>query len=125
MDHLNDTAKLAGDFAAAFDCKEWRCGCGKIHDIGKYSKEFQKRLKGEHPIVDHATAAAVELCQKKQIYPAYCVAGHHSGLPDGGCASNMPGAKTLKGRLKKIFVIIRRFIRKSKCRLFPHLLYSC
>lgn len=119
LDHLNETAELAGDFAEAFDCMEWGYGCGKIHDIGKYSEEFQKRLKGEHPIVDHATAAAVELYQRKQIYPAYCAAGHHSGLPDGGSASDMPGAKTLKGRLKKNLCNYQAFHTEIEMPSFP------
>ena len=58
LDHLQGTARLSGDFADHFNCREWGYGCGLIHDIGKYSERFQKRLHGG-TIVDHATAGAV------------------------------------------------------------------
>ena len=79
-DHLEETAKLAGDFASVFECKEWGEGCGLFHDVGKYSDSFQKRLHGG-PITDHATAGAVELNEKAHnLIGAYCISGHHSGL---------------------------------------------
>ena len=46
LEHLRGTAKLAGEFAEEFNCKDWGCGCGLMHDIGKYSDKFQKRLNG-------------------------------------------------------------------------------
>ena len=96
-EHLEGVAKLSAEFAASFDSEEWGYGCGLIHDIGKYSAEFQKRLHGGAK-VDHATAGAQELYRNKNIMQAYCVAGHHSGLPDGGS----PGEPaTFYGRMKK------------------------
>lgn len=44
-EHLEGTAKLAGAFAAKFDKEEWGYCCGMLHDIGKYSKEFQRKIK--------------------------------------------------------------------------------
>ncbi|MDC7287775.1 CRISPR-associated helicase/endonuclease Cas3 [Blautia schinkii] len=99
-DHQHGTAKLAGDFAASFGCRDWGYGCGSVHDIGKYSDSFQNRLKGGPP-VDHATAGARELYQCGNILQAYCVAGHHSGLPDGGSQADTAGMPTLCGRMKK------------------------
>ena len=90
---------MAGEFASVFGCKTWGAGCGWYHDIGKYSDRFQKRLSGG-PRTDHATAGAQEL-YKKNIAAAYCIAGHHSGLLDGGTVGDSGGEATLWGRIKK------------------------
>lgn len=43
--HLEETAELAGRFASVFGVEKWGYGCGLMHDIGKYSSQFQARLK--------------------------------------------------------------------------------
>ena len=98
--HCHGTAHLAGDFASSFKCKEWGYGCGLIHDIGKYSEKFQERLHGGS-ITDHATAGAQELYKRKNIYAAYCISGHHSGLLNGGTCADCAGEATFMGRMKK------------------------
>lgn len=86
-DHLTGTAQLSGKFAAKFGKEEWGYCCGILHDIGKYSKEFQKKIQentNEH--VDHSSAGA-RLCMETggmYQFMAYCIAGHHAGLPDYG-----------------------------------------
>lgn len=100
VEHLKGTAKLAGEFAGKFGSKEWGVGCGICHDIGKYSDSFQRRLQGGSP-TDHSTAGAKELHQEKYIMAAYCVAGHHAGLPDGGTIGDDRGESTFYGRMKK------------------------
>ena len=45
-DHLQGTADLAEEFAAKFGKADWGYCCGMLHDIGKYSAEFQKKIKG-------------------------------------------------------------------------------
>lgn len=100
LDHLKGTANLAGGFASAFGAGDWGYGCGLLHDIGKYSDSFQKRLHGGK-ITDHATAGAKELYQKNNYVGAYCISGHHSGLLDGGSAADTGGEATLKGRMQK------------------------
>lgn len=99
-EHLLGVAKLAEGFADAFGCGKWGYGFGLLHDIGKYSEKFQKRLLGG-PITDHATAGAKELYNRKNIPGAYCVAGHHSGLLDGGSPADAGGEATLSGRMQK------------------------
>lgn len=37
------TAERAGEFAEKFGKREWGYCCGMLHDIGKYSKEFQRK----------------------------------------------------------------------------------
>lgn len=103
-EHLRNTAKIAGRFASAFDSEEWGYGCGMVHDIGKYSVEFQRRVRGDTIRVDHATAGARELFESKNplaLFASYCVAGHHAGLPDGGSSVDTGDSATLRGRLKK------------------------
>lgn len=100
LNHLEGTAALAGEFASAFGCGEWGYGVGLLHDIGKYSDSFQRRLKGG-PRTDHSTAGAVELEYAKNRIAAYCVAGHHAGLPNGGVVGDVGGESTLLGRLHK------------------------
>lgn len=98
--HLTETAIRARAFAEAFQCGEWGYGCGLMHDIGKYSEKFQKRLRGGS-ITDHATAGARELYNRHNYIAAYCISGHHSGLLDGGGAADSGGDATLQGRMKK------------------------
>ena len=100
-EHLRNTAELAGEFADSFHCRDWGYACGLMHDIGKYSAEFQKRIRGENHHVDHSTAGAVEMKNNKCFPAAYCIAGHHAGLPDGGYAADDSTRATLQGRLKK------------------------
>ena len=97
VEHLNGTAELSAEFAEAFDTAEYAYLTGMLHDIGKYSAEFQKRLHGGHK-VDHSTAGAYEAAKRKQIAAAFCIAGHHAGLPDGGSKTDCTGS-TLLGRM--------------------------
>ena len=81
--HLKDTGELAETFAAEFGAAANGKLCGLAHDIGKYSDEFQLRLRGGKK-VDHATAGAIECFKIKAEFEAVCVIGHHSGLPNVG-----------------------------------------
>jgi len=75
---------------------------GILHDIGKYQEEFQKRLDGYNIAVEHSICGAVE-CDKYNMTSLgqYCIAGHHSGLPDYGNKMNTADDSTLLGRLKR------------------------
>lgn len=103
-EHLNKTAELAGRFAERFGKKEWGYCCGLLHDIGKYSLEFQKKITEDNNIrVDHATAGA-QLCHELPgLYSimCYCIAGHHTGLPNYGSGADTGSVPTLCGRLEK------------------------
>lgn len=101
LDHLNGTACLAKSFASSFGAEEQAELAAMAHDIGKYSSAFQKRLRGESIRVDHSTAGAVECWKLRQPFAAFAVAGHHSGLPDGGSRTDTPDCATLYGRLKR------------------------
>ena len=58
LEHLQGTAEKAKDFAEVFEKGDWGYCCGMLHDIGKYSDKFQRRIRGEEIKVDHATAGA-------------------------------------------------------------------
>ena len=100
-EHLQGTAELAGDFAAKFGKTDWGYCCGMLHDIGKYSSEFQWKIQENLKTqVDHSTAGA-KVCDELGGYYwllTYCIAGHHAGLPDLG-REGLPSS--LLGRLNK------------------------
>lgn len=107
IEHLNNTADIARSFGENANVADLAYIAGLIHDLGKYSLEFQKRLRGGKK-VDHSTAGAKELetllkgtpqeaLAKLLLYP---IIGHHTGLPDYGDESDLEG-RTLCVRLKK------------------------
>lgn len=101
LEHLQGTAALAQGFGAAFGAGEQARLAGLLHDIGKYSEAFQKRLQGQAVTVDHSTAGAKEAFARRQPEAAFAVAGHHAGLPDYGAATDSPEGSTLSARMKR------------------------
>jgi CRISPR-associated endonuclease/helicase Cas3 len=84
--HLTAVGELAAKRAQPFGAQEHARVAGLLHDVGKYTVEFQKRLKGEFPRLDHATWGARVACERygpigKLL--AYGVAGHHAGMANG------------------------------------------
>jgi CRISPR-associated endonuclease/helicase Cas3 len=101
LEHLKNTASLSAQFAEPFHAANEAYACGMLHDLGKYSNAFQKRLHGGMK-TDHSTAGAkVAISLLKDQYIAFCVAGHHSGLPDLGSSVDSEESGTLWARLKK------------------------
>lgn len=86
--HLMEVSQLSEIFAEEFGENEAGKFVGLYHDIGKYSQEFQKYIRHEsNKKVDHSTAGARELFNIKSplnLLAAFCIAGHHSGIPDIG-----------------------------------------
>ena len=94
--HLRNVADMARGFAEPFGGGDWAYLAGLWHDLGKYSPDFQNRLKDMNDPEahieakpgrpDHSTAGAQHVHTSfkdmgKLI--AYAIAGHHAGLPDG------------------------------------------
>ncbi len=86
--HLQNVADIASKFADRFGAGDLAYAGGMLHDIGKYSPEFQRRLEGASIRVDHSTAGAREA---RALYPKqfsrileYIVTGHHGGLLNYG-----------------------------------------
>lgn len=99
LEHLTGTAALCQRFAADFDAQAEGYRIGMMHDIGKYTQAFRRRLQGG-PVVDHATAGAFECIQTNDFPAAFCISGHHGGLPDGGGRGDQDKG-TLYGRMNK------------------------
>ena len=112
IDHLNNTANLASDLGRDAGISELAQVAARLHDIGKYSQAFQRKLAGSKQRVDHATAGAREIIavfqtgtQTQKVFAnllAYCIAGHHGGLPDYGSVTDMGGEGTLSARLDPV-----------------------
>ena len=71
-EHLSGTAERAEQFAESFGCGGAGYLCGLMHDIGKYSGDFQRRIQDPEHVkkVDHSTAGAKELQQVERVYPS-------------------------------------------------------
>ncbi len=101
--HLHDTGARSAAFLEHFGCAELGRIAGLLHDVGKYSREFQARLSGEVGRVDHSTAGAKVALDlygpKLGKLLAFCIAGHHAGLAngvDGGETSALADRLTAK-----------------------------
>ena len=84
--HLCGVGELARNFAERFGAGQWGALAGLLHDAGKYTEAFQRRLAGAGNRVDHSSAGAklaVHSFNRPGKLLAYCIAGHHAGLPDG------------------------------------------
>lgn len=106
--HLNGTAILAESYSVDA-LKDILYNAGLLHDVGKYQTSFQEKIRGELKRVDHSTCGAIEA--KNTMPPLiatimeFIIAGHHSGLPDGGKKEDQPydsyaGHYSLYARLK-------------------------
>ena len=101
--HLEGTAQLAASFAVV-DLKSAAFYLGRIHDIGKCRPDFQRRLNGEKIRCEHACCGAAEIMKNGGLASyllAYCAAGHHSGLHNGGAKNDSPDDGTLHAALNK------------------------
>lgn len=102
--HLGSVGTMAAERARWFAGEGIAFVSGLLHDLGKYTEGFQKRLEGEVPKVDHATWGAVVATQRfKQIgtLMAYTIAGHHAGLANGTQGERR---SSLRDRLSKDYL---------------------
>ena len=85
-EHLQNVAAIASDKASLFGAGGMAEVAGLLHDLGKYSDDFQRRVAGDAIRVDHATRGAmlaVERYKHTGMLLAYGIAGHHAGLANG------------------------------------------
>ena len=101
-DHLQGTGDRAARFLERLALADLGRAAGLLHDLGKYTPEFQNRLRGDPAPVNHSSAGAKVACER---YPgllgkliAFCVAGHHAGLANG---VNGDGITALADRLRQ------------------------
>lgn len=114
--HLLGTSQMAEAFAAKFQSAAWGRILGLTHDLGKGRPIWQEYLKSksgyaedahlEHKVgkIPHAIHGAkiVEEVFDSTIARllGYCIAGHHTGLPDWSSASG--GQASLEYRLEHV-----------------------
>ena len=94
QDHCKAVADMAAAFAGSFACGAYGRLIGELHDVGKARSAFQSYLRRCNGIEDseadfgnhsHSSVGACWMaknCGAVGKVLAYCVAGHHAGLPD-------------------------------------------
>ncbi|ELM3824253.1 CRISPR-associated endonuclease Cas3'' [Pseudomonas aeruginosa] len=101
VEHLQAVARLAGEKAAFFGGGELAALAGLLHDLGKYTDEFQRRIAGDAIRVDHTSRGAILAVERYGALGqllAYGIAGHHAGLANGREAGERTAlADRLKG----------------------------
>jgi CRISPR-associated endonuclease/helicase Cas3 len=136
-DHLNGTAKKAGEFASEFGNQDWGELLGYWHDLGKFLPAWQKYIRhetgydieacieGSSNRPNHSTAGAVLAFDVLKNHPVaklagYGIAGHHAGLADwypdnaGGDLQNRIYENPLEGLLDKQEIDEIRSIPEAK-----------
>jgi CRISPR-associated endonuclease/helicase Cas3 len=125
-DHLKQVAELAAQFAEPFGGQEWARLLGSNHDLGKGTLSWQAWIRNVNGVVDefaqyyaghptHADVGAQWLFQHSQQAGkllAYCIAGHHGGLPNWYESTAESGLKT---RLKKEHPSVKISVPKPDC----------
>jgi len=112
-DHLNNVSETAGNFADYFGARPWALLLGKNHDLGKGTRAWQAYIRYTNNIIDefskfydghptHAFTGAQWLYKHSREAGkllAYCIAGHHGGLPNWNDSAD----SALKRRLKQLY----------------------
>ncbi len=80
-DHLMSVGEAAGRFAEPMGMEREAYLAGLLHDFGKYGDNFQKRLHGQIRGVNHWAHGAELAYERKAFLAAFCIAGHHTGIP--------------------------------------------
>jgi CRISPR-associated endonuclease/helicase Cas3 len=110
-DHLDNVAKMAAEFAGFFGAESWGSIAGYHHDLGKRKNAWQAYLRNANKMVDdfaqyysgrvgHSDSGAQWLYVRSKEAGkllAYCIAGHHGGLPNWDDTAS----RALKSRLGK------------------------
>ena len=140
-EHIAGTANLAETFASEFSSGAWGRAAGLAHDAGKGRLLWQRylrlksgyydeeaHLEGKRGKIPHAIHGAelVELLFGKGIgrILAYCIAGHHAGMPDwssaeGAGQTSLQFQKTQVKDLDDIERGISENLRNAKPSLTP------
>jgi CRISPR-associated endonuclease/helicase Cas3 len=80
-DHLRDVADRAASFSVELGFAEEARLAGWLHDLGKYSERFTRRLEGLERGLDHWSAGAwAALARYRSVAAGLAIQGHHIGL---------------------------------------------
>jgi len=110
-EHLDAVSEIASRNAKIFSASQWASALGLYHDLGKGTLQWQAYLRNANGILDefseyyeghptHADVGAQWLFKNSKEAGkllAYCIAGHHGGLPNWKESHAMAG---LESRLK-------------------------
>lgn len=159
IDHLTGTARLSAEFASKFESESWGKAAGLAHDVGKSRELWQQYLTAQSGYsedahmenkpgkVPHAIYGAKlveeEFGKVWGRFLSYCIAGHHTGIPDWSPALGA-GQASLEFRLSQLTDISDidktvtdnlkpakpdsqpwRFSRSLDLSLWIRMLYSC
>lgn len=105
-EHLEGVSELAEGFSVDF-LKPLAKKASYDHDPGKCALKYQWRLDDDNIKFSHAACGALEykkFADKNDCFAPlmeYCIAGHHTGLMDGGTDADNSDSPTLNGILKR------------------------
>lgn len=118
-EHSENVAELTESFVCA-PFKDLAYDIGLLHDVGKYQQSFQDRIVHDKKIrVDHSTCGAIaaqRLKKPSSLMAGYCIAGHHSGIPDGGMSIDSEENSTLSGRVLRKFEDFSKYTEELSIR---------
>jgi CRISPR-associated endonuclease/helicase Cas3 len=117
-DHLKNVAEMAGLFANQFGAKLWAVLLGENHDLGKGTCAWQAYLRRANNLIDefakyyeghptHAFTGAQWLHKHSKEAGkllAYCIAGHHGGLPNWDGSSDAALRKRLQQQYSEVAI---------------------
>ena len=117
-EHLDNVGKKAGEFSQPFGGCSFAKPLGMNHDIGKGSFPWQAYLRHENEIsddfakyyigrVEHSAHGAQRLYENSREagkLMAYCIGGHHGGLPNWIDSPESSLKERLKKNLPKIAI---------------------
>ena len=123
--HLEEVAQAAETFAAEFGAESWGRWLGACHDLGKMSDAFQNYLRSSSPTIGKDAGVEEQPAPGRVNHSsygarfayrnaggvlgemlAYCIAGHHAGLPDAMATDDANSRGTLRFRLDPTFEAI-------------------
>lgn len=118
VNHLENVAQIASNFARLFGGNIWAHLLGIHHDIGKGSRPWQAYLRHENDVLDdfakyyvgrvehsaHGAQRLYENSKEAGKLMAYCVGGHHGGLPNWEDSRESSLKERLKKNLPKIMI---------------------
>ncbi|MCK8823997.1 CRISPR-associated helicase Cas3' [Fuchsiella alkaliacetigena] len=106
-DHLHKTAKMVEKFTSKWNAGDLGYALGLIHDIGKYSDDFQDYLlNDDKKSAEHKYLGTMIVFNHFQLL-SFIVAGHHGGLHNFVDLKNI--SKDYKNILDKKKEVIKRF----------------